>query len=206
MKVKGEAAWIIVWPVAVGVLFGMLLGGVLYLVSSSPRGTAISVSPPPTPIPMVVHVSGSVNVPGVYELPEGSHVQDAIEAAGGFLEEADQHAINLAAILNDGDYIRVLGVSPTQSSITAVVSAEETVYPQESVNVEEPLDMVNINTASIEELESLPGIGPVTAEKIIIYRQENGLFGSIEEIQDVSGIGPVKFNNIKHLISIDALQ
>jgi len=185
------------WLVALGILFGLLGAGAVILASSPPRGTPIQLLPPPTPAPIQVHITGAVHNPGVYALPINSRVEDAIQTAGGFTEAAQQDRINLAAKLQDGDQVQVPAQSesaatdPTSTQKTGEQSKEGTTFT-----------IVNLNTASQEELETLPGIGPVTAGKIIDYRLTNGDFGIIEEIQKVSGIGPATYENIKNLITV----
>jgi len=119
-------------------------------------------------------------------------VQDAISAAGGFLAEAEKSQINLAALLEDGEKLDipyVEGASPVLATPGATLVAATT-------------ELVNINTASIAELDTLPGIGPTTAQKIIDYREENGPFINTEDIVNVSGIGPVSYERFKDLITV----
>lgn len=129
---------------------------------------------------LIVHVAGAVKKPGVYTLPAGSRIQDAINAAGGPLAEADIHRLNLADILIDGRKVHVPIMNNNQ--------------PEED-------GLVNINTADAKELETLPNIGPARAQKIIEYRESHGPFTSIEEITKVSTIGPKIFESIKDLIT-----
>ena len=132
-------------------------------------------------------------------LPPNSRVQDAIAAAGGITEDANVENLNLAAQLDDGSQVVVPAVSRAASPADTGSAPASTEQPQgESV-----AQIVNINTASQTELETLPGVGPVTAQKIIAYRQENGAFSTIEEIQKVSGIGPATFEKMKHLLSVE---
>jgi competence protein ComEA len=177
-----------------GILFGLFVAAIIWVVSRSPSGEAVTLRPVPTEKPIVVHITGAVPRPGVYALPEDARVQDVISAAGGFLAEADKETINLARILEDGEMLDIPYVAgyspviptPVQNIIT---SGSET-------------DLVNINTASSFELESLPAIGPATAQKIIEYREKNGPFVSIEDIINVSGIGPGNYERIKDLITV----
>jgi len=187
------------WLVALGVLFGLLGAGAVILASSPPRGTQISLLPPPTPAPIKVHVVGAVHNPGVYELPLDSRVQNAVQIAGGFTEDAQLEGVNLAAKLQDGDQVQV----PAQRTFAIPVAGSESIQntAEQSSGIS-TFTIVNINTASQAELETLPGIGPVTAEKIIEYRQTNETFSTIEEIQKVSGIGPTTFEKIKDLITV----
>jgi competence protein ComEA len=132
---------------------------------------------------LLVHVAGAVQNPGVYQLEGGSRIFDAIRAAGGELEDADLHRLNLAAHIHDGQRIYVPRfLSDSQAS-------EQT--------------LVNLNTADQKTLETLPGIGPEIAKRIIDYRTKHGGFASIEEIINVDRIGPKTFENIKDLITVD---
>jgi competence protein ComEA len=174
------------YPTFIGVLIGLVLGGLLWIVARSPRGNSVELLPPPTPAPLVVDVAGAVPRPGVYELPDGSRVNDAVEAAGGFLAEADKANINLAAPLEDG---QKLDIPFLPGAATAGV-------PQSTPNP----TAININTADAATLETLPGIGPTLAQAIIDYRETSGGFYFIEDIMNVPGIGPSKFEDIKDLI------
>jgi len=187
------------WLLAVGIIGGLLGSGVIYLTSSQPRGEGITLLPPPTSAPIVVHIVGAVLEPGVYSLPIKSRQQDAIEAAGGFLSDANPQVLNLAAPLQDGDRIIVPTIpSDTPTPVT---------NPSKSIIVELPSSntLININTASQADLENLPGIGPVKAKTIIAFRESNGFFGLIEDIQKVPGIGPKTFENLKSLITVEDL-
>lgn len=184
------------WGIAFGVVCGFLGVGLLLLTTGEPRGEPIQLSPPPTPAPIIVHVTGAVNQPGVYSLPAGSRVDEAIETAGGLASDADTSIINLAMLLEDGMQIWV----PYQ--LPEVVDLEK---PVMEISVPTPSQLagkININTATQIELESLSGIGPVIAKAIIQYRLDNGPFTEIEEIQEVSGIGPVTFEKIKLYITV----
>lgn len=187
------------WQIAFGVACGMLAAGLILLVAQQPRGQAISLLPPPTPAPLMVHVAGAVVSPGVYRLPPDSRAQQAIDAAGGPTADADLQAINLAAPVSDGGYLWV----PSQIVATAAITvAVRAATPTAALVRSDSLQLVNINTASQEELESLPGIGPALARQIIAYRTVNGPFKSIEDILDVPGIGPKTFEKIKDLITV----
>ena len=177
-----------------GILFGLFVAAVIWVVSRNPSGEAVTLRPVPTEKPIVVHITGAVPRPGVYALPEGARVQDVISAAGGFLAEADKEFINLARVLEDGEMLEI----PYAAGYSPVIPT-----PVQNVITSGPdTDLININTASSLELESLPGIGPTTAGKIIAYREENGPFFSIEDIINVSGIGPGTYERIKDLITV----
>jgi competence protein ComEA len=191
--------------VLLGVMAGFVLAGVLVFVSRAPEGKPIVLEPAPTKAPIAVDVVGAVPRPGLYEFAKGARIQDAIDAAGGLLAVADTSGLNLAALLTDGQQLAIPykpgsepedGVTlPNATSPTATPSSDGT---RSDTNVE----LVNINTASLEELVALPSIGPTTAQKIIDYRTKNGSFSAIEDIMNVSGIGPSTFEDIKDLITV----
>jgi competence protein ComEA len=178
-----------------GVLFGLLSAGLVLLVSKPRDGRAVLLRPPPTPEPVVVNIDGAVQVPGVYSLPRDSRVQDAVEMAGGLTDQASPGSINLAALLEDGSQIYIPSFKP------GLVSAEEESTVLGMAADGSTIPLVNINQASLDALETLPGIGPVTAQAIISYREEHP-FTRIEEIQKVPGIGPATFERIKVYLTI----
>ena len=137
---------------------------------------------------LVVDVAGQVRRPGLYELPAGSRVNDAIAAAGGATRKAQLDAVNRAAPIADGQQIVVPG-----SGAGGVAAASSPAGSSPSA----PLDL---NSATLEQLEALPGIGPVTAQKILDYRQQHGAFHAIEELEGVSGIGPAHMAQLKGLV------
>jgi len=175
-----------------GVLFGLFVAALVWVIARNPSGEAVTLRPVPTETPVIVHISGAVPRPGVYALPRGARVQDAISAAGGFLAEAEKTGINLARLLEDGEQLDI----PFMEGFSLVIPT-----PVERV-ITTDSDLININTASSFELESLPGIGPTTAQKIIAYRDQNGPFLAIEDIINVSGIGPGTYERIKDLITV----
>jgi competence protein ComEA len=178
-------------------ILGLLGSGVIWLTSSPPRGEPVQLVPPPTDAPIQIHVVGEVNQPGVYKMLANQRVHNAIEAAGGFTKEADDQVINLAAPLVDGGQIYVPPKKPS-------AELEGTLDGNTGFQNPEAIDsFININTASQELLETLPGIGPVTAENIIMYRQNQGRFSRTEEIQKVPGIGPSTYEEIKNYITVD---
>ncbi len=157
---------------------------------------------------IIVHVSGAVQNEGVIELEENSRIADAIEKAGGFREDAYTKDVNLAYKLEDGMKIYIPTMEEKENEKTNVIVESNIETENNNSSYSNASDgkntnsKVNINTASKEELDTLPGIGPSTAEKIINYRKENGKFKSIEGIKDVSGIGDSKYENIKDMIEI----
>jgi competence protein ComEA len=169
---------------ASGILFGLFLAALIWVVARNPSGEAVVLRP--------VYITGAVPRAGVYALPQGARVQDAISAAGGFLAEAEKSQINLAALLEDGEKLDI-------PYIEGAVPVIGTPVPEVVTSTTE---LININTASNAELESLPGIGPTTAQKIIDYREKNGPFINAEDIVNVSGIGPGTYERIKDLITV----
>lgn len=161
-----------------------------------------------------VYVAGEVNNPSVVELEEGQRVADAIEKAGGLTDSGEIKNINLAYKLQDGEklYIpsldEVIESKENDINIAYITSGINSGENQKNNNAESNLNsnidngLININTATQTELETLDGIGPSTAKKIIDYREENGKFKSIEDIQNVSGIGDAKYEAIKNDICV----
>jgi len=150
--------------------------------------------PTPTPAPIRVYVSGAVRQPAVYELPPGSIVQDAVQSAGGPASEADLDRINLALELRDQQQVYV----PFQGD----TNSPPAVSGGEPGNTGLAGGLVNVNTATPAELETLPRIGPTMAQRIVEYREVNGPFAAIEDIQNVPGIGPATFEGLKDLIAV----
>ncbi|HEB64101.1 MAG TPA: hypothetical protein ENJ02_00975 [Chloroflexi bacterium] len=191
-----------IWGSLLGVLLGFAGAGALFWAARPPQGTPVTLRPPPTPAPLVVDVDGAVAAPGVYSLPPESRVRDALDAAGGLLPEADTRSLNLAAPLEDGTRLWVPALPQETAAPQSRSVSPGSLGGQASSPGTETTSKINLNTASQEELESLPGIGPALAENIITYRQEHGPFVVIDEIQNVSGIGPAKFEKIRDLITV----
>jgi len=141
-----------------------------------------------SPVDLIINVAGKVNNPGVYQLPKGSRVIDAIKAAGNQRNGVDISDINLARILVDGEQILVGSPKPASGKIAA-----------KKITIDNPLD---INRATISQLDSLPGIGPVTAQRIIDYRTKVGWINSVDELKRISGLGGAKFEEIKSLLRV----
>jgi competence protein ComEA len=173
-----------------------IVGGAILLLSTRPQPVQITINPPvptatgePTaaPSPITVYVTGAVAQPEqMYTLDAGSRVQDAIEAAGGVSDNANLEAVNLAGILRDGDQVHVPEIG------TAAVIAT----PSGG-------GLVHVNTATVEELDTLPGVGAALAQRIIDYREANGPFAHLEALDAVEGIGPAMLANIESLIAFD---
>lgn len=152
-----------------------------------------------------IHIDGQVNSPGLYQLDEGARVQDALDLAGGITEEGSLDYINLSAKLQDEMKIRIpskdeVALEKDRFCTLDIIQGSEVGQSQSSE--EGPPGLININTASIEELISLPGIGEAKAKAIIAYREES-LFRTIEEIMEVTGIGEKIYEQIKDLIIVE---
>jgi len=177
---------------AYGIFIGLLASGALWLLSQPRRGAPVQLKPPPGPVPIQVHVSGEVNQSGVVELPPGSRVFEAIEAAGGFSVAADSDSLNLAAVLEDGQRVFV----PAKRE-----------PGDEAGGVEEPPAVIvypiDLNSADQPTLETLPGIGPEKAKAIIAFRMVNGPFRTLEDLDAVEGIGPAIIADIEELVVIN---
>ncbi|MFL5798366.1 MAG: helix-hairpin-helix domain-containing protein [Actinomycetota bacterium] len=149
----------------------------------------------PSPTMLFVHVAGLVRHPGVYRFHEGQRVIDAVQAAGGPRRKADLDALNLAALLTDAEQILV----PAQGAVPAAPVPAAGSSPGIPGA---PAALVNVNTASEQELEALPGIGPVLANSIIAYRTEHGPFPTVDALDDVSGIGPATLADLRPLVTV----
>lgn len=154
-------------------------------------------SPPPgQPAAIVVHVAGLVVRPGIVELPAGSRVVDAIEAAGGATPDADLTPINLARILADGEQVLVTAdPPPPQAAPPAAPQGAGSAPPA-------PAGPVNLNTATAADLDTLPGIGPALAGRILEWRAQNGRFTTIDELREVAGIGEQRFAQLEPLVTV----
>lgn len=177
------------------ILFALTIGlGGFYFLNSRPQAEPVviqEIAPAITESAtarLIINVAGKVKNPGVYQLPQGSRVVDAIEAAGKQLKGVDISDINLARILVDGEQILVGG--------SRVVSGKAA---PKKITADNPLD---INRASIAQLDTLPGIGPVTAQRIIDYRTKVGRINTVDELKKISGLGGAKFEEIKNLLRV----
>lgn len=158
---------------------------VLALLNTRPPVVSITILPPEptnTPKPIRVYVSGAVVSPKQVALPVGSRAEDAIRAAGGFAKDADQSAVNLAFLLHDGDQVHVWKLSETNGAVVATRRPAST----------QTVTQIRINSASAEELELLPGVGPVLAAAIIKHRTEHGRFRNMSDLDAVPGVGPAR--------------
>lgn len=145
---------------------------------------------------VVVHVAGRVRRPGIVTVPAGARVADAIEAAGGVRPGTRLRGLNLARVLVDGEQIRV-GLPPAPDPVGGPVPAPGPGAPGAAV-----AGLVNLNTATLAELETLPGIGPVTAQAILDWRTEHGRFSRVDELVEVSGIGEKTLADLAPLVTV----
>lgn len=144
---------------------------------------------------LIVHVCGAVVNPGVFRLKEGDRVFDAISSSGGANGEANLDSLNLAAKLTDGQKVYV---PKKGEQVSASLSGSPSGSSQQAESAP-----INLNTATAEELDSLPGVGEVLAQRIIEYRESKGNFSAIEDLRNVEGIGPKKFENIKNKVVLN---
>lgn len=187
----------------------MVVLGVVLLITRRPSGQPIEILPPPTvppsatpapsptPAPLHVDVAGAVRAPGVYVLVQGSRIADAIAAAGGPAVDADLDRINKAVQLQDGAQVLVPRIGQAIPAAPSPPSRSQDISPQ----VPEPAaadHRVNLNTATAEELDTLPGVGPSIAQSIIAGRP----YAAAEDLLRVKGIGPVTFEKLKDLITV----
>ncbi len=160
---------------------GVILTAIGFIVTAPPRGTGIMLTPM-EPKELVVHIDGEINSPGVYAMKPESRVQDVVNAAGGMKPSARSEGLNLARHISDGEKI--------------------TIPSQEQAITESQADLLDLNSATLNELDDLPGIGKVRAQSIIDYRNQQGLFTSIEQLLLVPGISEDVYGGIKDLIYI----
>ena len=157
---------------------------------------------------IVVHISGAVAKEGIVEISLGKRISDVIEKAGGLLENANLTRINLAFKVEDGMKIHIPTNEEIQNEVinqSDIKVSEDNIYlyNEDKIEKEEKINgKININTATQQKLDELPGIGESTAKKILVYRKENGKFEKIEDIKNLSGIGDAKFEQIKDLIIV----
>jgi competence protein ComEA len=179
----------------IGLLLAALtLAGRLAFRSEGEAAPAVQPAPlraEPAPVRKVlVHVVGAVRSPGLYELDEGSRIDDAITAAGGPKPKAALDLVNLASPVADGQQI-VVPVRGADGGITGAPTPGSA-----------PAERVHLNTATLEELDTLPGVGPVTAQEILDYRTEHGAFSSVDELDAVPGIGPARLAELRELVDL----
>lgn len=159
--------------------------------------------------PVVVSVVGLVHTPGLVTLAPGARIADALQAAGGAVNGADTIGLNMARPLGDGEQI-VVGLAPVSGQPTALGSSVASGSPSTSKAVPprpgpakpKAGEAVDLNTATVQELDALPGVGPVTAAAIVAWRQANGKFTSVDQLADVEGIGPARLEKLRALVRV----
>ena len=196
---------------AVAVLVAVLVGG--WVLDSRPHSIPVTVAAEapaglstPTrsaaaasssaPAGLVVDVAGKVRHPGVYRLPAGARVQDAVTAAGGMAPGVDPVSVNLARRLTDGEQV-VVGLPAAGSPAEGQPAARGG-----TASAGSPAGPVDLNTATVEQLDALPGVGPVLAQRIVDWRTQHGRFGSVNDLSKVSGIGDAKLADLKPLVTV----
>jgi competence protein ComEA len=157
--------------------------------ASASAGATPGTAPKPTD-DLVIDVVGKVRKPGIVTVPKGSRVFDAIEAAGGLKGKIDAGSVNLARVLTDGEQI-LIGTTPA-----SVPGGPAGAAPGA------PPAKINLNTATAEQLDTLPGVGPVTAQAILSWREENGRFTSVDDLLDVKGIGDATLADLRNLVTV----
>lgn len=196
-----------VWRVVVLTsLLWLALGGVALFFWRKPQPATFEIAPPPAthtpstaapsePPALAVAVSGAVARPGVYRLPADAQVLDAIDAAGGLQRDADRDALDMGRALHDGELIAV-ATRAGQAAATAQPATR-------GAGVDDPAgSRIDLNTATAQELEALPAIGPVTAQAIVDYRADHGPFRSVQDLLEVKGIGEATLDRIKDLVEV----
>jgi competence protein ComEA len=190
---------------AAAVLVLLALGGRLLASPSEPEqgerrpagGVALAAEPQAAR-KLVVHVVGAVQRPGLYRLRDGSRVDDAIRRAGGTKRNAALELVNLAAPVADGQQV----VVPSRAAAAGAAAPSGGAAAPSTSAAAVPGGKVHLNSATLEQLDTLPGVGPVTAQKILDYRNAKGAFSSVDELDAVPGIGPARLEQLKPLVDL----
>lgn len=182
----------------------VLIQSVPVTTSPNPQAAVVPTTPPTMPSPqvLVVYISGEVVKPGVYTLPNGSRVGDVVAVAGGFTEEANREGINLAARVSDEQHISVPRVGEETEAVTGNPTSGAGETNGNGSNAGTSPGKVNINTATAKELEALPGIGEVLAQRIIAEREANGPFKSVDDLIRVPGIKEGIIAQLRDLVTV----
>ena len=180
-----------------GVALTLVLGGLgiaVFVTAVTPHGSSTVIAPgstesaaDPVASEIYVHILGQVVRPGLYALPDGARAVDAVAAAGGFTPTADAAGVNLARFVSDGEQIVVPAVGEAVPGAAPGVGGD---------------GRVNLNTADAAALDTLPGVGPATAQKILAWREQHGRFEVVEDLLDVGGIGEAKLDAIRDLVTV----
>jgi competence protein ComEA len=189
------------WRIRTGAVVVVLLGALAIAVmigAAGSSGASTEVAPAPVlasaagsavEADIIVQVAGAVRAPGIYSLSTGARLLDAVAAAGGLADDADPTAVNLARTVTDGEQLVVprVGEAPSASTPGAAASATAS-------------QLVDLNAATLEQLDTLPGIGPSIAQRIIDWRSQNGRFTSVDDLSDISGIGDKTIESLRGLV------
>jgi len=183
---------------AIGLVLVALVVAVLVSAFSPRGGSEVVAANTPDPLQLAsesptvyVHVLGAVATPGLYQLPPGDRVFDAVAAAGGFTPDADKAAVNLARQLSDGEQLTLPRIG---EGVPGAVAAAGTTGS--------PTPVMNLNTATVTDLDSLPRIGPATAQKIVDWRTAHGRFTSVDDLLSVAGIGQKTVDGLRDLVTV----
>ena len=185
----------------IGLVVAALVAGIavvyaLYQAFDERSAPPIVIEDAAATLPVVVEMRGEIEAPGVYELAPEARLQDALAAAGGLTEEADLSTVNLARRLRDGELIVILAL-PVPGSTPMLPLSEA----GDAADVDESRARININTATAEELEALPGVGEVIATRIVAYREQNGPFRSVDDLIHVEGIADRAIDDMRELVT-----
>jgi competence protein ComEA len=185
---RGRALALVACLALALVVAGKLLvpAGAAHDGSTTTALSAVRAAPSP---PLVVHVVGAVRQPGLYKLRRGARVADVVSRAGGATAKADLALVNLAAPVSDGQQVVVPERAPPAAA-SAGNSAGDA-----------PAGPVHLNSATVEQLDALPGVGPVTAQKIVDYREAHGAFSSVDDLDAIPGIGPARLEQLRELVA-----
>ena len=182
--------------ILIAVVAGIAVVYAIFQAIDERSGPPILIEDAAATVPVVIEVRGEVEAPGVYELPPGARLQDAITAARGLSNNADLSTVNLARRLRDGELVVILAL-PSPGSTPAVPASGV----GDASGAAAPRATININTATADELETLPGIGDVTAARIIAYRELNGPFRSVDELIHVQGVSSRTIDQFRALVT-----
>jgi competence protein ComEA len=177
--------------------------------TASPRSSASPGQSTNPDRPVVVSVVGLVHTPGLVTLAPGARIADALQAAGGAVNGADTIGLNMARPLGDGEQI-VVGLAPVAGQPTALGSSvasgstptSKAPPPGSGPVKSKAAQVIDLNTATVQELDALPGVGPITASAIVAWRQANGKFTSVDQLADVDGIGPARLEKLRALVRV----
>jgi competence protein ComEA len=187
---RSHAVLVALGAVVVLALVGRRLADTGTATTTAPPRARLAQLKPAAPIRLVVHVAGAVRRPGVYRFPDGQRVADAVARAGGSTRNADLSALNLAAPLSDGVQVLVPAAAPVEAGVP----------PDDTAGGSATGGKVRLSSASADELDELPGVGPVTAQKIVDWRTQHGPFRTLEDLDAIPGIGPARIEQLRDLV------